>query len=67
MKNTIEYETNIGLNGGSYRTTIPQKVIEYIGANKDDKIKWIINIKDNSLSLAFKTKENTISNIDVTE
>ena len=65
MKDYFQFETKIGLNSGSFRTSIPKEIAEFFEIKKDDRIKWRININDNSINLSFK---NTAVNIDeVTE
>lgn len=68
MKDYIQFETRIGLNSGSYRTSIPKEIAEYFEINKDEKLKWRLNIKTNTITLIPPSEkpENTSADIDET-
>lgn len=66
MKDYIIFESKIGLNSNSYRTSIPRELIELLELSTDHKIVWQFNIKTYELSLSFKNIKNTSSNIDET-
>lgn len=41
-------------NSSTYRTAIPAAIREVMGIEKGDKILWIYNIKDDSLTIEIK-------------
>lgn len=65
MKNYIQFETKIGLNSGSYRTSIPKEIAEYFEITTDEKLLWRLNIKTNEITIipVLKTSENTSNDI----
>lgn len=65
MKDYIQFETKIGLNSGSYRTSIPKEIAEYFEITTDEKLFWRLNIKTNEITIipVLKTSENTSDNI----
>lgn len=57
---TIKKTTKINKanpNRNSYRTTIPQQVVELLGIDITDEIEWIIKIKDNKPKVTIQKKE----------
>lgn len=57
---TIKKTTKINkanTNRNSYRTTIPQQVVELLELDITDELEWIIKIKDNKLKVTIQKKE----------
>ena len=65
MKDYIQFETKIGLNSGSYRTSIPKEIAEYFEITTDEKLLWRLNIKTNEITIipVPKTSKNTSDDI----
>lgn len=68
MKDYIQFETKIGKNSGSYRTSIPREIIEYFEITTDEKLLWRIYFKTNTITLipTSKESENAPTHIDET-